>query len=348
MRSPAAAVVALLCVVLLAKGAAGADPDYASPGRFTVRQVDETWTDAARDRDIPLRIRLPENRAPEGSGRVPVIVFSHGLGGSRDGGREWGEHWASRGFAVIHVQHPGSDEALWKDKPPGERFSGLRGGASLQQFLARIADIKFVVADLDRRQSAGDPLAVRLNLDRLGMSGHSFGAITTLFLGGQRPAPGIADRLAAGLPEKRFTAFLAFSPQALGADPEHQFSAFGRPALLITGTLDGRPFPGLGATVEQRLVPFASMPATGNKYFLVIDQADHMYFNGTRGLRDMGIGGRESIDFATVEARGYALTKAISTAYWLAYLRDDDIALGWLKSGDAASLAAADARLEMK
>ncbi|MGE0575532.1 MAG: alpha/beta hydrolase family protein [Reyranella sp.] len=343
MRSLAVAVLALLGLALLARGAASADPDYAAPGPFTIRQIDETWTDDSRQRDIPLRIRLPESREP-----VPVIVFSHGLGGSRDGGREWGEHWASRGFAVIHVQHPGSDEALWKDKPAGERFSGLRSGATLQQFLARIADIKFVVADLGRRQSAGDPLAARLNLDRLGMSGHSFGAVTTLFLGGQRPAPGIADRLAVGLPESRFSAFLAFSPQALGADPEHQFAAFRRPALLITGTLDGRPFPGLGATVEQRMVPFASMPATGNKFFLVIDRADHMYFNGTRGLRDLGVGGRETIDFATVEARGYTLIKAVSTAYWLAYLRNDGGALGWLKGGEAASLVAGDGNLEMK
>lgn len=341
MRSLAAAILALLGVVLLASGAANADPDYASPGHFTVRQIDETWSDGARQREIPIRIRLPESRE-----RVPVIVFSHGLGGSRDGGREWGEHWASRGFAVVHVQHPGSDEALWKDKPPGERYSGLRSGATLQQFLARIADIKFVVADLGRRQAAGDPLAARLNLDRLGMSGHSFGAVTTLFLGGQRPAPGIADRLAAGLPESRFTAFLAFSPQALGADPDHQFSAFRRPVLLITGTLDGRPFPGLGATVEQRQVPFAAMPATGNKFLLVISQADHMFFNGTRGLRDIGIGGRETIDFAAVESRGYALVKAVSTAYWLAYLHDDGAALDWLKSGNATSPA--DGTLEVK
>ena len=154
--------------------------------------------------------------------------------------------------------------------------------------------------------------------------------------------------MAAGLPENRFTAFLAFSPQALGADPKHQFATFRRPPLLITGTLDGRPFPGLGATVEQRMVPFAAMPATGNKFFLVINQADHMFFNGTRGLRDIGIGDRETIDFAAVETRGYALTKAISTAYWLAYLRDDSAALSWLKAGDAASLAAGDGKLEIK
>jgi len=196
-----------------------------------------------------VRLRLPA--AP---GRAPVIVFSHGLGGSRAGGAEWGAHWASHGFAVIHVQHPGSDESLWKDKPVAERLAGLRSGISLQQFAARIADVKFVLDELERRRLAS------LDLRRLGMSGHSFGAVTTLYLGGQQPAIGAVP--VGDLSEKRFAAFLAFSPQAAaGSDPQVQFAGFAPPALLVTGTLDGQPLPGLGATAEQRLVPFAAMPA---------------------------------------------------------------------------------------
>src|SRR5262249_39779684 len=144
----------------------------------------------------------------------------------------------------------GSDEALWKDKPSGERWAALRRGTDLAQFLARIADIKFVVAELGRRQAAGDAQATRLNFDRLGMSGHSSGATATLYLGGQRPATAVAERLVGDLSEARFAAFLAFSPQAIGADPVQQFVGFTRPALLVTGTLDGRPIPGMGASPE--------------------------------------------------------------------------------------------------
>ena len=115
-----------------------------------MRQADRTWRDEARQRDIPVRIRLPQSSAP-----VPAILFSHGLGGSLGGGTEWAEQWASRGFAVIHVQHPGSDESIWKDKLAGERMAGLRSGADLQQFLARIADIKFVVAELGQAPIVG-------------------------------------------------------------------------------------------------------------------------------------------------------------------------------------------------
>jgi hypothetical protein len=227
-------------------------------------------------------------------------------------------------------------------------LAGLRSGADLQQFLARIADIKFVVAELDRRQARGNANVARLDLRRLGMSGHSFGAVTTLYLGGQRPGVRVADQLASGLAEPRFAAFLAFSPQASAGEAGPQFAGFTRPALLITGSFDGQPFPGLGASAAQRLVPFEAMPATGDKFMLMIDQADHMFFNGTRGLRDIGASGRDGIDFAAVEARGYRLIKAVSTAYWLAYLSADRKAARWLKEGDAARAAGSVGYLKLK
>ena len=343
MRPLPLLLLSLIVAVLALDQARGADVDYSARGPFAVRDVDASWTDTARQRDLPLRIRLPE-----AVGRRPTILFSHGLGGSRGGGAEWGEHWASHGFAVIHVQHPGSDESLWKDRPMGERMAGLRSGADLRQFMARIADIRFVVSELGRRQTAGDTLAARVDLDRLGMSGHSFGAITTLYLGGQRPAASVADWLDRDFSEARFAAFLAFSPQAMGSDPAQQFVRFTRPALLVTGTLDGQPFPGLGASPAQRLVPFEAMAATGNKFLLVVEQADHMYFNGTRGLRDIGASGRDGIDFAAIERRGYRLVKAVSTAYWQAYLQNDDAAMRWLKGGAAAELAADSGYLKAK
>jgi dienelactone hydrolase len=336
MRAWLALLVACLAVPASAT-------DYAAPGPSSVLEVDTSWADTARGRELPLRFRLPESGE-----RLPVIVFSHGLGGSREaGGLEWSTHWASRGFAVLHVQHPGSDEALWRGKPPAERMANLRAAVTFEQFMARIADIRFVVAELSRRRAAGDNLLGRLDPERLGMSGHSFGAATTLYLGGQRaPAPGFRD---IDLSEPRFGAFLAFSPQAtVGGDHAHQFGAFRRPALMITGSLDGQPFPGLGAMPNQRLEPFEAMAPTGNKFLLFIDQADHMYFNGTPGLRDIGTSGRERVDFAAVEQRGYRLIKAVSTAYWLAYLAADGEALRWLKDGPAAAMARSDGYFRAK
>src|SRR5277367_31956 len=90
------------------------------------KTVDLTVHDAARDRDIPLRVYLPTNTAP-----VPVILFSHGLGGNREGSQFMGEHWAARGYVAVFLQHPGSDDSVWKGKPPGERMPDMNRAASL-------------------------------------------------------------------------------------------------------------------------------------------------------------------------------------------------------------------------
>ena len=59
-----------------------------------------------------ITCNLPTNTAP-----VPVILFSHGLGGNREGSKFLGEHWAARGYVAVFLQHPGSDDSVWKGKP---------------------------------------------------------------------------------------------------------------------------------------------------------------------------------------------------------------------------------------
>jgi len=49
--------------------------------RRTVAVMDEVRHDATRNRDVPVRIYVPENHSQPS----PVIIFSHGLGGSREG-----------------------------------------------------------------------------------------------------------------------------------------------------------------------------------------------------------------------------------------------------------------------
>ena len=44
----------------------------------------------------------------------PVIIFSHGLGGSRDGYEYLGRHWASHGYVSVHSTHIGSDTSALK------------------------------------------------------------------------------------------------------------------------------------------------------------------------------------------------------------------------------------------
>ena len=68
------------------------------------------WTDESRNRSVPAKIWFPV----DAKGRLPIIVFSHGLGGSREGYEFLGRHWAGVGYISVHLQHHGSDDGVWK------------------------------------------------------------------------------------------------------------------------------------------------------------------------------------------------------------------------------------------
>ncbi len=302
---------------LVPAGAAAANFD--APGPYRAEVLDLHWTDVARGRSLPLRLRLPQAAGPR-----PLILFSHGLGGSVEGGRDWGEHWSSHGFVVIHLQHPGSDESVWAQS--ARPAPAMKEAASPAQLAARVRDVRFVLDELERRSRAGEPIAVRADLARIGMSGHSFGAITTQAIAGQHFP---LARQAGPIADARPRAFVAFSPSARGREQLPHFSAIARPFFSVTGTDDGIVGPGLGVPPAQRLLPYEGMPA-GDKYLLNLADADHMFFGGGPQRR-----GAEAIDRRRAEAQR-RIVKAATTAFWRAYLLDDAEALAWLRSLDPA------------
>jgi predicted dienelactone hydrolase len=169
----------LLMLPALVEGAVY-DPLAVSP-QVAPEILDLTVEDHRRQRDIPIRIYLPPAESPR-----PVVLFSHGLGGSREGSSYLGKHWAARRYTVVFLQHPGSDTSVWKDQPAAKRMAAMQEAASGWNFLLRANDIPAVLDQLEQwNNSDGHRLARRLNLTRVGMSGHSFGAVTTQAVSGQ-------------------------------------------------------------------------------------------------------------------------------------------------------------------
>ena len=274
--------------------------------------------DAKRSREIPLRIYLPADKRP-----APVVLFSHGLGGSREGSPYLGEHWSARGFVVVVVQHPGSDDGVWKDIRPAERMAAMQKAANLQNALLRFGDIPAVIDQLERwNQSHDSPLAGRLDLKRIGMSGHSFGAVTTQGVSGQRTALG-----AASFTDTRIKAALAMSPSSPrnGGDPKRAFGGVTIPWLLMTGTNDV----GLvgDADVASRLAVFPALPP-GGKYELVLNGAEHSAFS------DRALPG----DKEKRNPNHHRAILALGTAFWDAWLREDAEARAWLDGAGPSSV----------
>jgi predicted dienelactone hydrolase len=279
---------------------------------------DETWTDSQRRRDLPLRLRWPD-----GPGPWPLLLFSHGLGGSRDGGELWGQAWRDAGFVVVHLQHPGSDTAAW-----AQGMASLRAAASAQQFIARIADVKFVLDEVARRHAAREGGWSQVRLDAIGMSGHSFGAQTTAALAGKRYA---VDTSA--LVDERPRAFMAFSPSLTPGrmTPDEQFGAVRRPFMCLTGSLDGDPL-GNDKTGDRRWQVYEGLP-DGAKAGLWLDGADHMSFGGqARTLRALGPLGVREPRVLELEPAHQALIASLSTLWWRARLMHDSSAAAALQS----------------
>lgn len=288
------------------------------------------WRDQARLRDIPWRLRLPEGDRP-----VALVVFSHGLGGSLDGGTEWGQAWADAGIATLHLQHAGSDRAIWREGLPA-----VKAAASVEQLVDRGHDVQFAVEQLIKLQKdSGTPWA-RVRLDALGMSGHSFGAQTTLAVAGRD----YQLRSAPDLSESHFKAFAAFSPSA-GHFPGG-IKGITRPMLCLTGSLDGNPI-GQERDGQYRRAVYDTLPA-GAKAMLWLEGADHMSFGGGgevgAGFAQRLLGRRREGPPEKLASHHEALIKAVSTDWWRWRLLGDEAAIARLKT--LKGLAAGDEWLQ--
>jgi dienelactone hydrolase len=296
--------------------------------------LDIDWKDSARDRTLPLKVRVPD-----GESRVPLVIFSHGLGGSREGGKAWGEHWSANGYLVIHVQHPGSDEGLWKGPGEGAPKQRLARGATAEQLLGRVDDVRFVIDELSRLQSKPDAPAwvKRVDLSRIAMTGHSFGARTTMALANER-YPGPIKSVA----EPRILAFIAFSPtvQGLKRSWPERYSSMSKPFLSVTGSIDGDVM-GTGSNPKNRAAVFDAQSA-GDKYRVIFADADHSVFNGGNIREAEWLNRVTGETHASTPAATARIiqdkTQLVTLKFLNAYLKADASAKSWLAEDAAKAL----------
>jgi len=302
-------------------GVPGSAKDYdplALPAAVEARTSNLTVRDETRKRDLPLKIYLPA-----ASEAAPVVLFSHGLGGTREGCVYLGKHWSARGYVVVFLQHPGSDDSVWRNEPPARRMAAMNQAASLQNFLLRAQDVPRVLDQLAAwNQEQGHALAGRLDLTRVGMSGHSFGAVTTQAVSGQS-VPLAGEKFT----DRRIRAAIAFSPSTpRRGDPAAAFGSVKIPWMLMTGTKDLSPIG--GADLASRRGVYPNLPDSIDKYELVLHNAEHSAFT------DRALPG----DREPRNPNHHRAITALSTAFWDSTLRDDAGALQWLQGPKARSL----------
>jgi pimeloyl-ACP methyl ester carboxylesterase len=108
----------------------------------------------------------------------PVIVFSHGNGSNAAFYASLLEELASYGYIVFGVDHTWN--TLLTTTPDGQVVPGLPDAQdqSPDDFEVRVADIVFVLDQLEVVNTQDDTFAGKLDLEHIGLAGHSFGGAT--------------------------------------------------------------------------------------------------------------------------------------------------------------------------
>jgi pimeloyl-ACP methyl ester carboxylesterase len=239
--------------------------------------IEFDWVDVKRQRPVPVRLYWPNTVSA--SAQVPLVVFSHGIGGSRRGYSYLGQHWSSHGIASLHLQHVGSDRNVWFGNPLG-LVGRLQDAAQEREAIDRPRDLSFALDQL-----LAGPLGDHIDGRRIVAAGHSYGANTTLLAAGARVE---RNGRAVDLHDERLSAAIVLSaPPFYGeSDPSRILAPVQLPTLHVTATGDVIRIPGYWSSAEDRIAVFDAVGGKP-KALAVFDGGSHSMFTdrpGTGGV----------------------------------------------------------------
>lgn len=322
-------------------------PDLTQLGPYSVRQMELSLQDDTRKdpifggpRHYPATVFVPEDLTAI-SGKLPVMVISHGLSDSRSSFFDMASHVASYGFAVALPDHIGSNhdyrEAL---------FSGLTSDYfAASDFLDRPLDISFLLDELER----ANPIQYqgKLDFEQVAIAGHSFGGYTALAVGGATvdfarlvercdpdanivldgamvlecralelmTQPEVVEQLGqTGVSDERVQLVMAFAPVS-NLFGERGISQIQQPVMIQGGAFDI-----LAPVVPQQVLAFSWLQAP-EKYFYLAENTSHSpeFTNLTSRLFDLEQQFEQSIEEGLSVSRD--LNKALMVAFGKVYLK---------------------------
>jgi predicted dienelactone hydrolase len=263
-------------------------PDLREPGSLGFREQKLILKDEKRARELVVYLYTPQQWRP---GKAPVIIFSHGLASRPEDFSKRGEHLASHGYVVALTQHPGSDLIYLQETLEGYSSDIFE----INEFVDRPLDISFVIDELEKRNRT--EFNGRLDLQQVGVAGHSFGGYTALAVAGARIDfenlqtacnsgdwdPNLSLLLqcrALELPRKNYNfrdervkAVLAINPVNSSIFGSQGISQIKIPVLIVAGSYD----PATPAIYEQlRSFPWLTIQ---NKYLALAEGQAHVDFS---------------------------------------------------------------------
>lgn len=294
--------------------------------------------DEERNKDLLMAVEYPTSAGPH-----PLIIFSHGFGGTHRSYVGLSSFWASRGYVVIRPRHADGQAAL-----SAATIEEAWERHTREDWQNRARDVTFVIDSLDRLAERYPELQGKIDRERIGVGGHAHGAFTAFLVAGARLFPGGVTYA-----DPRVKATVLMSPQGPSERrglTRESWDELRVPTLFLTGTRDA----GIDETEtpEWRRQAFDLAPP-GDKWLVIVGGARHASFTGRSDLlleEEARIRNREIETDAmmgtarsrppgsslNLRERGiFAQIRTASLAFWDIYLRDDAEGREMLERADA-------------
>ena len=266
---------------------------------LNIEKISFDWQDPTRDRVVPALLFKPARQQKASA----LIVFSHGLGGSKERYAYLGQYWASHGYASLHVQHDGSDRKVWRGSRLTLAFR-LMDAADTPEALARVQDVKFALDQILMSEHAA-----YFDKQNIVMAGHSYGANTAMLLSGAQVEQ---NRVLVSLRDDRIKAAILISaPPFYNDQPlDKVLAEVNIPTLHITTTEDEIRVPGFYSSPQDRFDLFDAM-ASNYKVLAVFSSGSHNVFSGWR--RSAESPAQQQVIKAATQALSSAFIEQVTT-----------------------------------
>jgi len=279
----------------------------------------ELDVDSKTKRKIKLKIRLPAQLKP-----TAWILYSPGLGSGVSNGADWCEAWREAGYLVATLAHPVTDDSIWNTSKSRSLKMTIAEAIASPQYALRVKDCRVALDYLlslptltPYLEQSGDGKG-GLRRPRIGIAGHSYGALTVQSITGQGQG-------GKGLLDPRIDAAIALSPSAMSQERVAGMGQVKIPFFCVTGDLDdhvtfkdGQDTVRLGVPLSQRRWVYDHLPK-GKRQELLVAQADHMTFAGEpidaeHFSRDVPLSEQNN-------PKTWARISAMTTQFWDFYLK---------------------------
>ena len=264
------------------------DPTTAGPYPWKIETL--TFVNPLREGEIPFDLYLPQGTS---AAKIPVVVISHGVASSRQAFGYLAQHLASHGYAVVVPQHDDDNQKYTQflagvDQPPNPIT-----------LVSRPRDISLALDELEKRAVQGSDYA-RLDLNNVGVFGHSLGGFTVLAAAGatfnfkklqqncplagrDRPSLNLSllvqcdtldllPQAPFNLRDERIKAVIALNPPTSNFFGETGLAQITIPTLFIAGTADI-----VVPAIPEQIEPYQWLQ-TAHRYLVVIKNATHFTF----------------------------------------------------------------------